>query len=106
MAHYSGVCSAPDDRDRGRLTAPPLPHHRGVRVAYHGRFDRVKLRQEHRVGVRPSEFEVVVAQGRLNRRVSGHAQESRRRAGGNRCSELCYATTASFFCVSACNFTP
>ena len=40
--------------------------------------------------------EVVVAQGLLDRRVSGHAPEPRRRTGGDRCMELGYAATAQF----------
>src|SRR6516164_9209044 len=40
--------------------------------------------------------EVVVAQGLLDRRVSGHAPEPRRRTGGDRCIELGYAATAQF----------
>jgi hypothetical protein len=40
---------------------------------------------------------VVVAQGPLDRRVSRHAPESRRRAGGDRGIELRYASAAQFF---------
>jgi hypothetical protein len=40
--------------------------------------------------------EVVVAQGLLDRRVFGHAPETGRRTGGDRCIELWYATTAQF----------
>src|SRR6516225_10176408 len=49
----------------------------------------VKSRETERV-------EVVVAQGLMDRRVSGHAPEPRRRTGGDRCMELWYATTAQF----------
>jgi hypothetical protein len=41
--------------------------------------------------------ERVVAQGLLNRRVAGHAPETRRRTGSDRRIELCYAATAQFF---------
>ena len=40
--------------------------------------------------------ELAVARGLLDRRVSGHAPEPRRRTSGNRCIELGYATTAQF----------
>ena len=40
--------------------------------------------------------EVVVAQGLLERRVSGHAPEARGGTGGDRGIELRYATTAQF----------
>src|SRR6516165_5673590 len=36
--------------------------------------------------------EIVVAQGLLDRRMSGHAPETGRRTGGDRCIELRYAT--------------
>src|SRR6516162_7129177 len=49
----------------------------------------VKSRETERV-------EVVVAQGLLDRRVSGHAPEPSWRTGGDRCLELWYATTAQF----------
>jgi len=41
--------------------------------------------------------EVVVAQDLLDRWVSGHAPEPRRRTGGDRCVELRYAAMAQFF---------
>src|SRR6516225_1846435 len=41
--------------------------------------------------------EVVVAQGLLDRRVAGHAPETGRRTGGDRCMELRYAAMAQFF---------
>ena len=40
--------------------------------------------------------EVMVAQGLLDHRMSGHAPETGRRTGGDRCIELWYATTAQF----------
>jgi len=40
--------------------------------------------------------EIVVAQGLLDRRMSGHAPETGRRTGGDRCIELRYAMTAQF----------
>jgi hypothetical protein len=40
--------------------------------------------------------EIAVAQGLLDRRMSGHAPETGRRTGGDRCIELGYATTAQF----------
>jgi hypothetical protein len=40
--------------------------------------------------------EIVVVQGLLDRRVSGHTPETGRRTGGDRCIELRYATTAQF----------
>ncbi len=41
-------------------------------------------------------LESVVAQRLLDRRVTGHAPETRRRTGGDRRIDLRYATTAQF----------
>src|SRR5712671_2554065 len=72
---------------------PPTPP--GIRVTYHGGSTGLSLGGDMESG-ETERVEIVVAQGLLDRRVSGHAPEPRRRAGGDRCIELRYATTAQF----------
>jgi hypothetical protein len=57
------------DRDRGTPhgAAPPTPP--GIRVAYHGGSIRLSRYRNIETG-QPQGIEVVVAQGRLHRRVS------------------------------------
>src|SRR5271170_6842696 len=83
------------DRDRGtpRGVTPPTPP--GIRVTYHGGSTGLSLGRDIESG-ETERVEIVVAQGLLDRRVSGHAPEPRRRTGGDRCVELGYATTAQF----------
>jgi hypothetical protein len=83
------------DRDRGtpRGATPPTPP--GIRVTYHGGSTGLSVDRDMESG-ETERVEVVVAQGLLDRRVSGHAPEPRRRTGGDRCIELGYATTAQF----------
>src|SRR5437879_330189 len=83
------------DRDGGtpRGATPPTPP--GIRITYHGGSTGLSLARNMESG-ETERVEVVVAQGLLDRRVSGHAPEPRRRTGGNRCIELRYATTAQF----------
>src|SRR5712691_14946 len=83
------------DRDRGTPhgATPPTPP--GIRVTYHG--GSTGLSSGGDMESRETEgVEIVVAQGLLDRRVSGHAPEPRRRTGSDRCIELRYATTAQF----------
>jgi hypothetical protein len=73
-------------------TPPTTP---GIRVTYHGGSTGLSLDRDMESG-ETERVEVVVAQGLLDRRVSGHAPEPRRRTGGDRCIELRYATPAQF----------
>src|ERR1700730_9694966 len=84
-----------DDRDRGtpRSATPPTPP--GIRVTYHGGSTGLSLGRDMESG-ETDRVEVAVGQCLLNRRVSGHAPEPRRRTGGDRCIELRYAVTAQF----------
>jgi hypothetical protein len=87
--------NAPIDRDRGtpRGATPPTPP--GIRVTYHGGSTGLSRDRGMESG-ETERVEVVVAQGLLDRRVSGHAPEPCRRTGGDRCIELRYAATAQF----------
>src|SRR6266403_229258 len=84
-----------NDRDRGtpRSATPPTPP--GIRVTYHGGSTGLSLDKDMESG-ETDRVEVAVGQCLLNRRVSGHAPEPRRRTGGDRCIELRYAVTAQF----------
>src|SRR5229473_1349639 len=88
---FSGVV----DRDRGTPhgATPPTPP--GIRVTYHGGSTGLSLGGDIESGETEG-VEIVVAQGLLDRWVSGHAPEPRRRTGSDRCIELRYATTAQF----------
>src|SRR6516164_8336310 len=83
------------DRDRGTPhgATPPTPS--GIRVAYHGGSTGLSWDRDMESG-KTELFEVVVAQGLLDRRMSGHAPEPGRRTGGDRGIELRYATAAQF----------
>src|SRR6516225_11621987 len=72
----------------GHLAVPSLPHQRAYGSLPGGStrlslVRNMKSRETERV-------EVVVAQGLLDRRVSGHAPETGRRTGGDRRMELGY----------------
>src|SRR5438270_9896908 len=84
-----------EDRDRGtpRGATPPTPP--GIRVTYHGGSTGLGLDRDMESG-ETERVEVAVGQCLLNRRVSRHAPEPRRRTGGNRCIGLGYAPTAQF----------
>src|SRR6266436_224687 len=77
-------------RLQGATPTPP-----GIRVTYHGGSTGLSLDKDMESG-ETDRVEVAVGQCLLNRRVSGHAPEPRRRTGGDRCTELRYATTAQF----------
>src|SRR6516164_9609318 len=83
------------DRDRGtpRGATPPTPP--GIRITYHGGSTGLGLARDIESGETEG-GEVAVWQGLLDRRVSGHAPEPRRRTGGDRGIELRYAATAQF----------
>src|ERR1700740_3840580 len=83
------------DRDRGtpRGATPPTPP--GIRVTYHGGSTGLSLDRDIE-SLKTERVEVVVAQGLLDRRVSGHAPKPCRRTGGDRCIERRYAATAPF----------
>ena len=85
----------PQDWDRGtpRGATPPTPP--GIRVAYRGGSTGLSWDRDMESG-ETERVEVVVAQGLLDRRMSGHAPETGRRTGGDRCVELRHATTAQF----------
>src|SRR6266446_1846611 len=78
----------------GHLAMPPPPPP-GIRVSYHGGSIGLGLDRDMESG-ETDRVEVAVGQCLLNRRVSGHAPEPRRRTGGDRCIELRYAVTAQF----------
>src|ERR1700739_2057542 len=76
-----------EDRDRGtpRGATPPTPP--GIRVTYRGGSTGLSLDRDIEWG-EAERVELAIAQGLLDRRVSGHAPEPRRRTSGNRCIEL------------------
>src|SRR5208282_6594714 len=91
--HFPIFTNSIVDRDRGtpRGATPPTPP--GVRVTYHGGSTGLSLDRDIETG-ETERVGIVVTQGLLDRRVSGHAPEPRRRTSGNRCIELGYAATA------------
>jgi hypothetical protein len=76
-------------------TSKDNPTPPGIRVTYHGGSTGLSLDRDMESG-EAERVEVAVGQGLLDRRVSGHAPEPRRRTSGNRRIELGYATTAQF----------
>src|SRR6266481_8452738 len=85
--------TAPTPPQGTRPATPPTPP--GIRVTYHGGSTGLSLDKDMESG-ETDRVEVAVGQCLLNRRVSGHAPEPRRRTGGDRCIELRYAVTAQF----------
>src|ERR1700739_893970 len=69
-------------RLQGATPTPP-----GIRVTYRGGSTGLSLDRDIEWG-EAERVELAVAQGLLDRRVSGHAPEPRRRTSGNRCIEL------------------
>src|SRR5208282_6781796 len=72
LSGYFGCKKFPVDRDRGtpRGATPPTPP--GVRVTYHGGSTGLSLDRDIETG-ETERVGIVVTQGLLDRRVSGHA---------------------------------